>query len=202
MKSQPSIPTHRASRRIAGAEAPAAPLPGKEGKGRIRAGCRSATRADGRPPVATRGLPVADPTICVACDAVYHRKTWRRRATSRAMRERAVLALCPACQQERAGTPYGILSLRGSYLAAHEQELLGRVRHVASRAAYTQPERRLIEVRSSPDGIDLFTTSQKLAHRMAREVKKAFGGDVRYAWSDRDGSLVARWDRDLEGSAA
>jgi len=28
------------------------------------------------------------------------------------------------------------------------------------------------------------------------ELKKAFGGRASYAWSDRDGSLFATWQRD------
>jgi hypothetical protein len=39
----------------------------------------------------------------------------------------------------------------------------------------------------------VLTTSQKLAHRLAHELKKAFGGGVTYAWSD-DGSLFATLD--------
>ena len=34
---------------------------------------------------------------------------------------------------------------------------------------------------------------QKLAHRLARELEKAFGGETSYTWSDRDGSLRATW---------
>ena len=34
--------------------------------------------------------------------------------------------------------------------------------------------------------------SAKLAHRIAREVEKAFAGDTSYSWSD-DGSLLAVW---------
>jgi len=39
------------------------------------------------------------------------------------------------------------------------------------------------------------TTSQKLAHRIVRELKKAFRGRASYDWSD-DGSLFAVWERD------
>jgi hypothetical protein len=37
----------------------------------------------------------------------------------------------------------------------------------------------------------VLTTSQKLAHRIVREVEKLFGGKPRFAWSDKDGSLFA-----------
>lgn len=43
----------------------------------------------------------------------------------------------------------------------------------------------------SRDGttLEMLTTSQKFAHRIAHELKKAFGGKTSYAWSDRDGPL-------------
>jgi hypothetical protein len=41
--------------------------------------------------------------------------------------------------------------------------------------------------------MEVLTTSQKLAHRLAHELEKAFGGRTHYAWSDRDGRLVANW---------
>jgi hypothetical protein len=39
------------------------------------------------------------------------------------------------------------------------------------------------------------TTSQKLAHRIVHELKKAFRGRATYAWSD-DGTLFATWQRE------
>ena len=41
--------------------------------------------------------------------------------------------------------------------------------------------------------MEVLTTSQKLAHRIARELEKAFGGKAAYSWSDDDGSLFATW---------
>jgi hypothetical protein len=42
----------------------------------------------------------------------------------------------------------------------------------------------------------VLTTSQKLAHRIARELQKAFGGRARYTWSDQNGSLTAIWQQE------
>jgi hypothetical protein len=38
-------------------------------------------------------------------------------------------------------------------------------------------------------------TSQKLAHRIVYELRKAFRGRATYAWSADDGSLLATWER-------
>lgn len=43
---------------------------------------------------------------------------------------------------------------------------------------------------------EVLTASQKVAHRIVHELKKAFRGRTSYRWSDRDGSLLATWQRD------
>ena len=46
----------------------------------------------------------------------------------------------------------------------------------------------------APSRLEILTTSQKLAHRIARELEKAFGGLAHYTWTDREGILDAKWD--------
>lgn len=55
-----------------------------------------------------------------------------------------------------------------------------------------------LEIRRRPAGLDVETTSEKLAHRIVAELQKAFRGKASYSWSDRDGRLMARWDRVLD----
>jgi hypothetical protein len=85
--------------------------------------------------------------------------------------------------------------LRGSYVARHLDGILRRIRNVAARARFTQPERRIVSIRHEGEALHVRTTSQKLAHRIARELRKAFGGHASYAWSDREGRLDAVWER-------
>ena len=50
----------------------------------------------------------------------------------------------------------------------------------------------MVSVERRKDILEVLTTSQKLAHRIARELKKAFGGRTSYVWSD-DRTLLASW---------
>jgi hypothetical protein len=68
---------------------------------------------------------------------------------------------------------------------------------VEERARHTQPDRRIVRIRRRDGGLEVLTTSQKLAHRFAHELKKAFKGRTSYSWSDRDRRLYATWERDL-----
>jgi NMD protein affecting ribosome stability and mRNA decay len=176
------------------------PAPGRGDKGRARALVRVGTRTDHRSAAAVRGAPTPDQTLCGGCGAVFVRKTWRRSPgrLDEAADPGASIGVCPACRRARSGIYVGIVRLQGSYVAAHEQELLRRIENVSARAEFTQPERRLLDVVPLKSGLEVRTTSQRLAHRIARELEKTFQGTVTYRWSPDEGSLLATWRRDLQ----
>jgi hypothetical protein len=144
-------------------------------------------------PSAKGGHVFADPTACERCGAVFTRKTWRRRGLDPELFHRAAWDVCPACRQEADGEFYGRVVVEGTLPPEKLEEVERRIHGVAARAEFTQPERRVIDVRVTAGTLEVLTTSQKLAHRLARELEKAFGGRTHYAWSDRDGRLVATW---------
>ncbi len=66
---------------------------------------------------------------------------------------------------------------------------------MAEHAQLTQPERRPVSAAHDGNVLEVLTTSQKLAHRVVRELQQAFRGRASYEWSD-GGSLFAVWERD------
>jgi 16S rRNA U516 pseudouridylate synthase RsuA-like enzyme len=54
----------------------------------------------------------------------------------------------------------------------------------------------VVSLEADAEGLEVLTTSQKLAHRIVHELRKVFRGRATYAWSDRDGSLYATWRRE------
>ena len=168
------------------------------GKGLIRAVERAGSKDDRGPTAAHKDAAVRDQTVCKSCGVVFARKTWRRSAArlQAATQQGVVSGTCPACRLVAEGRAFGRVVIEGSYVPGHLEELIRRIRNVAARAEFTQPERRLVEVVSRESRLEVLTTSQKLAHRLARELAKAFHGAVSYNWSDRDGSLLAVWRRD------
>jgi NMD protein affecting ribosome stability and mRNA decay len=141
-----------------------------------------------------------EPTRCVACDAVFLRKTWRvgRRLTA-ALLEAMRWDACPACRQIGRREAFGRVRMRGTFTPSESEAIRRRIENVSERARFTQPERRVLTVDRVQDALEIRTTSQKLAHRIATELAKAFGGRCAYSWSDQDGSLLAVWERDADG---
>ena len=132
-----------------------------------------------------------EPSACERCGAVLEKRTWRRRGRlTAATLDAAKWVVCPACTQVQEETYLGrvLVKLRKD---ADVDAMRKRVRNVAARAARTQPERRVVSMERQGEVLEILTTSQKLAHRVAKELAKAFGGRPSYGWSD-DGSLLAR----------
>lgn len=166
-------------------------------RGRQRALDHRGVKSDKSPRVAAERA-YTDGTVCADCGAVYARKTWRRgrQGVKMTLTPKAATSPCPACLQVKDGRSYGRVILRGAWLKSHEDEVRRRIANVEARARHTQPERRVVEIGRAKDGLEVMSTSQKLAHRLVREMEKAFGGSSSYRWSDHDGSLTAIWAHD------
>ena len=163
-------------------------------RGRRRALVRRGTE-DGRvmPIDRAAGAP-ADETLCERCGAVYRRKAWRREKAG-ALRASGRLAwsVCPACVQVEVGQYFGRVLVRCPRDAGATEAWIRRIESVGRREALRQPERRIVSIDRLGTGLEVLTTSQKLAHRIARALCAAFGGHATYTWSDRDGELLAAW---------
>jgi len=167
-----------------------------KGKGRIRSLSRKGSLSGKTIPVAAKMRPTPEPSVCEKCGAVFSRRTWRRdHKVTDALLAKSKWTVCPSCTQVAGGEYFGRVVLRGAYVGPNEAAIRQRIANVAARAGFTQPQRRLVSVSGAAGEIEVLTTSQKLAHRIVRELTKAFRGKASYAWSDRDGALFATWER-------
>jgi hypothetical protein len=153
-------------------------------------------RTDGQPPVAARSSGLHEPARCERCDARYENRTWRVPAVRRKPADLASVnwTLCPACKQIEDQEYFGRVLVTRPLTPERETEVRRRIWNVERRARYTQAERRMVQLEHRRSGLEVLTTSQKLAHRIARELEKAFGGQAHYEWSERGGELEATWD--------
>jgi NMD protein affecting ribosome stability and mRNA decay len=165
-------------------------------KGLIRAGNRRGVDSKKVAPAERIGGRLTEPTMCKRCGAVLSGRIWRNDgAVTHAQIGRAKWKQCPSCAQIEAGEYYGRVVIRGAFAEAQGGEIRKRIANVEERARVTQPQRRVVSIDGVGNVMEVLTTSQKLAHRIVTELKKAFGGRARYEWSG-DGSLYAVWERD------
>jgi|SRR5688572_25883772 NMD protein affecting ribosome stability and mRNA decay len=160
-------------------------------KGLIRSHARAGVASGKLRPEERRGGRPSEPRACKRCGAVFRKRRWRRDALTRAERSAVAWVVCPACEAQASSQYLGrvVVDLTGF---SDEAALRRRIDNVAARAGHTQPERRLVSVERSGSTLDILTTSEKLAHRIAGELAKTWRGSATYRWSD-DGSLFARW---------
>jgi NMD protein affecting ribosome stability and mRNA decay len=166
----------------------------KQSRGLIRSLNRQSVRDDQAPRVPRKTRPIHEPTVCARCGAVFLRKTWRHDYTlSDAEIDRGRWGFCPACEQVARQEGQGRLVIRG-VPADRREEVRRRIENAAKRAMRTQPERCIVSIETANNGnaMEVLTTSQRLGHRLAHEVKKLLRGKVSYSWSD-DGTLFATW---------
>lgn len=166
----------------------------KQSRGLIRSLNQQAVRDNKGPRVTRKTPPIHEPTVCARCGAVFLRKTWRHDHTlTDEQIERGRWGFCPACEQVSRQEGQGCLIIRG--LPVDRQgDVRRRIENAAERAIKSQPERRIVSIDTAEggSGLDILTTSQKLTHRLAHEIKKLLRGRVSYSWSD-DGTLFATW---------
>lgn len=159
-------------------------------KALIRSTNRRESRSDKTAPVALK-QEFRDPSIRERCGAVYSGKSWRRgRRLAAEVMDKAPWVTRPGCEQAASGDYHGQVLIEVS-AGADREAISGRIANVERRAQITQPERRIVETNWNGKTLEVLTTSQKLAHRIAREVEKAFGGRAHFSWSDEDGTLLA-----------
>jgi len=167
------------------------------GKSLIRSLNRKGARSTKKPPVAAKTQRLREPSCCERCGAIFARQTWRRdRPVTHALLARTHWTVCPACTQAERGEYFGRVVIRGAFAAANRATIQRRIRNIAERARFTQPQRRVVAAGGDAQVLEVLTTSQKLAHRIVHELKKAFRGRAAYHWSADDGSLFATWERD------
>jgi hypothetical protein len=151
-------------------------------------------------PYAVRGAQ-AGPAVCKECYAIYEKKRWRFDQAAYAeliAQKRTKAVTCPACIKTRDRYPEGVLTLRWPGLPEHRRDILGLLRKEAARAKEVNPLERIMKIEDERKELRVFTTSNKLAQRMGREMERAYKGKTHYQWGHRDKLVRVYWEREEE----
>lgn len=141
-----------------------------------------------------------EPSLCTTCKTAYHRKRWSRDPETYRELElspKINWTTCPACQKIAASYPEGIVTLRGSYLWEHEEEIRHILRNEESKAYAKNPLERIIRMTRDKDQLVIETTEEKLAEHLGRVVHRAHSGDLKISWAGNPDICRVNWERAL-----
>ena len=132
---------------------------------------------------------------CTGCGAFYHRRHWtltRPNAFEEPIHVHPVY--CPACRKIRDHYPGGELQLLG--VAPEEKREIARIlRNELARAREKNPLERIMGLHESNGSWKVDTTTEKLAQRLWRSIKKARGGEVAFKWSHNNKFVRVVWEK-------
>ena len=147
---------------------------------------------DDRPhdPYQTNGK-YAEPTVCGDCNAMFHGGRWQWADAPQGAKR----ARCPACRRTRDKLPAGTAALTGAFFAAHREEVLALVRHVAAREQAEHPLHRIIGIEDAPDGVVVTTTDIHLPQRIVEALRHAYHGEFKVSYGREEYMVRASWKR-------
>jgi NMD protein affecting ribosome stability and mRNA decay len=157
---------------------------------------RGRTRTSTDPYLPEAGLK--EPAVCQSCQAIYQQKRWQLDpllATKLADDPATHWVTCPACQKIAEHYPEGILTLRGSYLWNHEQEIHNILINAANRFTARNPLERIIRMQRTAEALIIETTANKLAEQLGRSLQKAHSGELQIDWQGAPVICRVQWER-------
>ncbi len=139
--------------------------------------------------------------LCRVCGAIYTRGRWYLpealpKEYYKAIQENLHPVVCPACRKAQDRVPGGILTLTGSFLATHREELLRLIHNESESARKINPLERVITIEEDGDTTVVHTTNEKLVQRLGHALHRAYGGKVQYRWSEDAKIARVYWHRD------
>ncbi len=138
-------------------------------------------------------------SVCRECKCVYAGDRWQLESQAAKLLKNAkkiIQTLCPACQKIHDRMPGGIVNISGNFAKTHEQDIVNLLNNENERAMTINPIERIIDIEHSDDGLVVWTTNEKLAQRIGRQLYKAYRGEVEYHWSEDTKLARVYWRRD------
>jgi len=141
---------------------------------------------------------VKEVAICTGCKALYWNKRWyldENESTKLSLDMVKNEVVCPACQRVHDKNPAGIVTFSGEYQLEHRDEILNAIKNTEERSRSKNPLARIMEIKQDKGTLVIFTTDDKLAQKLGRDINKAHNGNLEYQWSREDSFVRVNWSR-------
>jgi hypothetical protein len=135
---------------------------------------------------------------CSGCGAFYARRRWTLSPPHGFSKPAdAHPIFCPACMKMRERYPGGELHLLG--VDTEERgEIVRILRNEEERARQKNPLERIMQLQAMDGDWRVETTTEKLAQRLGRSIKKARGGKIEYKWGHNNKFVRVIWEKRAE----
>lgn len=133
---------------------------------------------------------------CTGCGAFYARRHWTLNPPAGfSSPVHAHPVYCPACMKIRESYPGGELRLIGVEQVEDRGEIARILRNEEARAREKNPLERIMGLSAADGDWRVETTTEKLAQRLGRAVRKARGGDLQYKWRYQNKFARVVWEK-------
>lgn len=133
-------------------------------------------------------------TVCPDCGAVFLKGNWRWSAPEKGREPSS--KMCPACRRIKDDYAGGVLTLSGSFLPAHREDVLNRVRNVEGDAKREHPLQRIMSIVEKDGEVEIRATSEHLVARLGKALKRDFAGELDLSFVKAEKFARAHWRRD------
>lgn len=133
-----------------------------------------------------------EPTICSRCGAVFHKGRWSWGTKPPKAHE----TVCPACERIKDKYPAGLVTLKGTFLNQHREEVLGLARNAEKLEKAEHPLSRIMAIKDQGNLIVISTTDTHLPQRIGEALHDAYEGQVTIQYSKGDQHIRVTWERE------
>jgi NMD protein affecting ribosome stability and mRNA decay len=162
-------------------------------------GIRNNLRNEDDPYLLPKGKGLKEPLKCKNCGLVYWNKRWYpENEAKRLCGDKKIQGeiKCPACRKKADKVPMGLVTLEGSFLREHSEEVFNLIRNEEQKVMNHNLLDRIVEINKTRKGIEITTTTERLAQRLGKAVHRAYSGTLRYSFSDGVKFARVNWSRD------
>ena len=134
--------------------------------------------------------------ICPQCEAVYQSGNWTWKRPENTVIHAARTVECPACRRIVDNRPAGALTLSGSFLLKHRNEIIHLIENTEKKEKAEHALERIINLTDSGADLIVTTTGIHLANRLGHALEAAFKGKSDYRYGEDEYGLDVNWTRD------
>jgi NMD protein affecting ribosome stability and mRNA decay len=132
-----------------------------------------------------------EPTVCTECGALFHngRWTWNQKPAG------ADEIICPACLRIRDKYAKGFLTLSGSFLTEHKEEIMGVVHNTEAKEKTEHPLSRVMGYEQQAAALMISTTDTHLPRRIGEALHHAYQGELKVHYDEGEEFIRVAWTR-------